>query len=70
MEGPGQASVHTSADSEVPKSESVCVAVHVRPLIEAELLEGCESSLSVTPGLPQVCGYWLEICARMRSNVS
>ncbi|KAK2080230.1 hypothetical protein QBZ16_000083 [Prototheca wickerhamii] len=54
MEGPGQASVHTSADSEVPKSESVCVAVHVRPLIEAELLEGCESSLSVTPGLPQV----------------
>ena len=54
MEGPGQASVHTSADSEVPKSESVCVAVHVRPLIEAELLEGCESSLTVTPGLPQV----------------
>lgn len=50
----GPASAHTSADSEVPKSESVCVAVHVRPLIEAELAEGCEHALKVTPGLPQV----------------
>lgn len=34
---------------------SVCVAVHVRPLIDSELLEGCDSLLTTTPQQPQVC---------------
>ncbi|DBA94598.1 TPA: hypothetical protein ACH3X1_002180 [Trebouxia sp. C0004] len=33
---------------------SVCVAVHVRPLIDSELLEGCEALLNTTPQQPQV----------------
>lgn len=36
-------------------SEAVCVAVHVRPLIEQEVQEGCAPCLDVTPGAPQVC---------------
>jgi len=34
---------------------SVCVAVHIRPLIASELTEGCQTCLSVAPGEPQVC---------------
>ena len=33
---------------------SVCVAVHVRPLIDSELLEGCDALLKTTPQQPQV----------------
>ena len=33
---------------------SVCVAVHVRPLIDSELLDGCDSLLTTTPDQPQV----------------
>ncbi len=33
---------------------SVCVAVHVRPLIDSELLEGCDSLLQTTSQQPQV----------------
>lgn len=35
-------------------SESVCVAVHVRPLIGEELEQGCRPCLAVVPGEPQV----------------
>ena len=35
-------------------SEAVCVAVHIRPLIEQELEQGCAECLAVTPGMPQV----------------
>lgn len=34
---------------------SVCVAVHVRPLIDSELQEGCDALLTTTPQQPQVC---------------
>lgn len=33
---------------------SVCVAVHVRPLIDSEVLDGCDSLLTTTPNQPQV----------------
>lgn len=33
---------------------SVRVAVHIRPLIDAELVEGCQTCLSVSPGQSQV----------------
>jgi hypothetical protein len=33
---------------------SVCVAVHIRPLIASELTEGCQTCLSVATGQPQV----------------
>ena len=33
---------------------SVCVAVHVRPLIDSELLEGCDSLLTTNSQTPQV----------------
>ena len=37
-----------------PEEEcSVCVAVHVRPLIDIELVDGCQECLKVTPGVPQ-----------------
>lgn len=35
-------------------SEAVCVAVHVRPLIEQERDQMCGEVLDVTPGVPQV----------------
>jgi len=38
-------------------SEAVMVAVHVRPLIEQELEQGCAECLTVTPGAPQVIQY-------------
>lgn len=45
----------TIESQEAPTStESVAVAVHIRPLIEQELDQGCEECLEVTPGVPQV----------------
>jgi len=45
----------TIESQEGPAStESVAVAVHIRPLIEQELDQGCEDCLDVTPGVPQV----------------
>ena len=38
-------------------SESVCVAVHVRPLIDLEHEQGCRECLEVTPGQSQVIYY-------------
>ncbi|KAK9866728.1 hypothetical protein WJX84_012203 [Apatococcus fuscideae] len=47
---PGEAST-SEADCKV------CVAVHVRPLIDTEAVEGCQSTLQVTAGQPQIsCG--------------
>ena len=37
-------------------ADAVCVAVHIRPLVDAELAQGCQPCLTVTPGQPQV-GY-------------
>lgn len=36
---------------------SVCVAVMIRPLVQAELDVGCATSLSATPKLPTVSVY-------------
>lgn len=41
------------------KGESVCVAIHVRPLVPAEQEEGCRECLCITPGAPQVSRRWL-----------
>ena len=38
-------------------SDAVCVAVHIRPLVESEHAEGCQTCLSVTPGQPQASPY-------------
>ena len=47
------------APAALPEQEadecSVCVAVHVRPLIDSELQEGCDALLTTTPQQPQVC---------------
>ena len=32
----------------------VCVAVHIRPIIDSEATEACACCLTVTPGQPQV----------------
>jgi hypothetical protein len=37
---------------------SVCVAVHVRPLIEDEEDAGCRTCLAVAPDEPQVDRMW------------
>lgn len=44
------------APSPTPESnaDAVCVAVHIRPLVDAELAQGCQPCLTVTPGQPQV----------------
>lgn len=44
-----------AALSPAPESnaDAVCVAVHIRPLVESELAEGCQPCLTVTPGQPQ-----------------
>ena len=47
---------------------SVCVAVHVRPLIDSELLEGCESLLATTPQQPQVCSADLPLTSGLVSK--
>jgi hypothetical protein len=36
---------------------SVCVAVKIRPLVPAEIDQGCRLCMSVTPGLPKVKGW-------------
>ena len=48
--------------SPAPESnaDAVCVAVHIRPLVDAELAQGCQPCLTVTPGQPQV--PFCEIC--------
>lgn len=40
--------------SSSPENCSVKVAVHVRPLIGDERVQGCKECVSVTPGKPQV----------------
>ncbi len=42
--------------SPAPESnaDAVCVAVQIRPLVDAELAQGCQPCLTVTPGQPQV----------------
>ena len=44
-----------------PQSDSVKVAVNVRPLITPELVLGCTDCVTVTPGEPQVCFSWLPL---------
>ena len=39
--------------AEEQASDAVCVAVHIRPLVQSELVEGCQTCLEVTPGQPQ-----------------
>lgn len=36
---------------------SVCVAVHIRPLIAIEVADGCQTCLSVADGQKQVLPY-------------
>ena len=45
-----------AAPSPAPESnaDAVCVAVHIRPLVDAEVAQGCQPCLHVTPGQPQV----------------
>ena len=61
-----------SAAPAVPEQEadecSVCVAVHVRPLIDSELQEGCDALLTTTPQQPQVCAADLPLKSDNRSN--
>ena len=40
------------------KSESVRVAVNIRPLITTELLNGCTDCITVVPGEPQVILFY------------
>lgn len=47
---------------------SVCVAVHVRPLIDSELLEGCDALLTTTPQQPQASVSDLALKTDIRSN--
>jgi hypothetical protein len=42
----------------------VQVAVHVRPLIGSEQEAGCQESLAVTPGVPQVSRSLTSSCMR------
>ena len=62
----------TAAPAAVPEQEadecSVCVAVHVRPLIDSELQEGCDALLTTTPQQPQVCVADLPLKRRHCSN--
>lgn len=52
------ASAGSGEDAQVVASAeedcAVQVAVHVRPLIGSEQEAGCQESLAVTPGVPQV----------------
>ncbi|KAI8464754.1 MAG: hypothetical protein J3K34DRAFT_525930 [Monoraphidium minutum] len=49
------AAARPSAAGAAKKSEeSVCVAVHIRPLIDIELDQGCQECLFVTPGSGQI----------------
>lgn len=50
------AAVAPSPQEDASKAgESVCVAINIRPLVAAELEEGCKECLTITPGEPQVC---------------
>eukprot|EP00951_Prasinocladus_malaysianus_P043370 scaffold540420_cov34-Prasinocladus_malaysianus.AAC.1 len=49
--GPG--SSVSKADSRPDTGTNVCVAVHVRPLIDIETAEGCQETLFTTPGQKQ-----------------
>lgn len=44
---------------ETSENCSVKVAVHVRPLIGDERLQGCKECVSVTPGKPQVLLHFI-----------
>ena len=48
--GPGRAGPAPGEEA----SCAVCVAVHIRPLIDDEIVEGFQECLHVTPGQPQV----------------
>ena len=48
--GPGSVAKQT-ADEDC----SVCVAVHIRPLIAVEVADGCQTCLAVADGQKQVC---------------
>ena len=50
--GPSSPAAESSADA-------VCVAVHIRPLVAAEMAEGCQPCLTITPGQPQACFSWM-----------
>ncbi len=52
----GEATHRPAAGSPEPDDGScaVQVAVHIRPLIDGEREAGCQESLFVTPGTPQV----------------
>ena len=43
-------------DGKIPEkdSQSVKVAVHIRPLIPEETLQGCKDCVTIPPGEPQV----------------
>ena len=45
--------VEATMAEEQQASDAVCVAVHIRPLVQSELAEGCQTCLGVTPGQPQ-----------------
>ena len=47
--------VGPSSPAAEPSADAVCVAVHIRPLVAAELAEGCQPCLTITPGQPQAC---------------
>lgn len=48
---------------EASENCSVKVAVHIRPLISDERLQGCKECVTVTPGKPQVLftAFWVII---------
>ncbi|KAH7291450.1 hypothetical protein KP509_29G017300 [Ceratopteris richardii] len=57
MEGNGNTDVSSpdsSDGSQCDAPQAVKVAVHIRPLIGAELFQGCKDCVSVVPGEPQV----------------
>lgn len=41
---------------------SVKVAVHIRPLIGDERVQGCKECVTVTPGKPQVSRVFFPFC--------
>ena len=55
------ATIEQDVAAPIPAPESnadaVCVAVHIRPLVDAELAQGCQPCLNVTPGQPQVAFF-------------
>ncbi|KAI5065342.1 hypothetical protein GOP47_0020037 [Adiantum capillus-veneris] len=57
MEGNGTTDVsspHSSGSAMGEGPQAVKVAVHIRPLIGAEVFQGCKDCVSVVPGEPQV----------------